>query len=597
MCGSVIRQGVLCILLSQLLLCGLAVADVEETLTYQGNKARIAVGQIKPKADQCSYEMAAAIGEMLSTALTNTERFIVLASQEEVEELAEEIDLGESEYVEEGRGPEKGLMEGADILVTGAVTAFEPEAGGGGGVLGGFKDKAFGEAGLASKTAVIIMDIKLIDIRTRRILKAQSIEAKSKSWKSDMAGGGWVEDMALSGGLGVYSNQPMEKAIRTVLAKTVDMVSKEVPQEYYRYKGQGEYTQQYGGQSAATGAATAPSGEAAESTPSAGAATSGAAAEDMTLYTKYDFVPGDKVIFYDDMKNDEEGEFPYRWNLDKGVFEVARLGKELWIMCTDAGTIRPKVQDAPLPPKYTAELQIYDNGPEVSGHWYYIYWVDGDGNNIAEFWLGHGQSTHLKIYGESKADKNLPERLSKGIHTMRVMATTQSIKCYVDQERVANVPQVEGFSPVGFRIYADPYIEPGNPMLFRGFRFAEGGKSMKQQLDEEGKIVTHGILFDPDSYTIKGESFKTLQEIGQLFQDVPELRLSIEGHTDSDGTDEHNMTLSQNRANSVRDYLKATYNVAADRLETKGWGESKPIDTNDSPEGKANNRRVELIKL
>jgi outer membrane protein OmpA-like peptidoglycan-associated protein len=120
---------------------------------------------------------------------------------------------------------------------------------------------------------------------------------------------------------------------------------------------------------------------------------------------------------------------------------------------------------------------------------------------------------------------------------------------------------------------------------------------MKQQLDEEGKIVTHGILFDPDSYTIKGESFKTLQEIGQLFQDMPELRLSIEGHTDSDGTDEHNMTLSQNRANSVRDYLKATFGVAADRLETKGWGESKPIDTNDSPEGKANNRRVELVKL
>jgi curli biogenesis system outer membrane secretion channel CsgG len=137
-------------------LLNVVVADVEETLTYQGNKARITVGKIKPKADKCSYDMAAAIGEMLSTVLTNTEKFIVLASQEEVEELAEEIDLGESGYVEEGRGPEKGLMEGADILVTGAVTAFEPNAGGKGGVLGGLKKKAFGKVGVKAKTAEII---------------------------------------------------------------------------------------------------------------------------------------------------------------------------------------------------------------------------------------------------------------------------------------------------------------------------------------------------------------------------------------------------------------------------------------------------------
>ena len=156
-------------------------------MTYQGNRARITVGKIKPKADKCTYDMAAAIGEMLSTALTNTGRFIVLASQEEVAELADEIDLAQSGYVEEGRGPEKGLMEGADILVTGAVTAFEPNAGGGGGVLVGFKKKAFGKIGVKSKTAEIIMDIKLIDILTRRILKVTSIDAKSKKLGTDIA--------------------------------------------------------------------------------------------------------------------------------------------------------------------------------------------------------------------------------------------------------------------------------------------------------------------------------------------------------------------------------------------------------------------------
>jgi outer membrane protein OmpA-like peptidoglycan-associated protein len=82
-----------------------------------------------------------------------------------------------------------------------------------------------------------------------------------------------------------------------------------------------------------------------------------------------------------------------------------------------------------------------------------------------------------------------------------------------------------------------------------------------------------------------------------MLQDDPELRLSIEGHTDSDGSDEHNTSLSHNRANSVRDYLISTYDIDPNRLEAKGWGQSQPIDTNDTPEGKANNRRVELIGL
>jgi outer membrane protein OmpA-like peptidoglycan-associated protein len=297
------------------------------------------------------------------------------------------------------------------------------------------------------------------------------------------------------------------------------------------------------------------------------------------------------------MKGEEEGEFPYRWNLNRGVFEVARLGGEYWILCTDQGSIRPRIQDAPLPPKYTVEMEFYDGGPGKRGHYFYIYWTDAEGDQIGELNIKDSQYTYLGIHGKEKANKKLVNELSKGVHVMRIMATARSIKCYIDNIRVANVPKVEDFNPVGFTVWADPWLDEDNPMLFRGFRFAEGGKSMREQLDETGKVVTHGILFDTGSYTIKGESYKTLKEIGQLLEEDPDLRLSIEGHTDSDGSDEDNMTLSQNRANSVRDYLISTYGIDGGRLEAKGWGESKPIDTNDSSEGKANNRRVELIKL
>ncbi|MCK4607602.1 MAG: OmpA family protein [candidate division Zixibacteria bacterium] len=578
-----------------------ALADVTDDLTYQGNKARITVGKIKPKASKCSGDMAAAIGEMLSTSLTNTGNFIVLASQEEVAELAEEIDFAQSGYVEDGKGPEKGLMEGADLLITGSVTAFEPDAGGKGGVLGGFKKKALGGIGASSKEAKIIMDIKLIDIRTRRILKAKEIEAKSKKWKVGMAGGSSVGDVVLGGALGMYSNEPMEKAIRTSLAKTIEMVSKEVPKEYYRYQGGGQYTQEYGGgqqggaaeQTGGTATSQASATTGASSTP----ASTGPVAEDMKLYAKYDFVPGNKVIYFDDLAGEEDGEFPYRWNLEKGVFEIVRYGGDFWIMCSNNGSIRPKMPDAPLPQMYTVEIDFYSFGAKLASQKYAIYWVNAKGKTIGEFSVHGYGATYLGLNGKRMADKTVPDGFPKGVNAMRIMATSRSMKCYINSEKVANVPKVDGFNPVGFLVRLVGSVYPDRPSLVRNFRFAEGGQSMRKQLDETGKIVTHGILFDPDAYKIKGESFKTLKDIGNLLQEDPNLRLSIEGHTDSDGSDDHNMTLSRNRAASVSTYLSSKYGISADRLESKGWGETKPIDTNDSTEGKANNRRVELVKL
>jgi len=328
----------------------------------------------------------------------------------------------------------------------------------------------------------------------------------------------------------------------------------------------------------------------------AGAGTD--ASGDMTLYTKYDFVPGDKVIFYDDLSGEEVGEFPSRWNLKKGVFEIVRQGKENYIMCTDQGHILPKIAHAPLPTKYTVEMEIYSKGPDHQGHWYYIEWLNSGGSQIARLSFKNGSVTSLEVLGKSLANKSLGANVAEGIHTMRIMATKSTIKCYLDNVRIANVPKVEGFEPVGFRVYMDPWEgDPANPQLLKSFRFAEGGKTLREQLDETGRIITHGILFDSGSDRIRGESYKTLANIGQLLTDDPELRLSIEGHTDSDGAEDYNLELSNKRALAVRTYLMETYGIDGNRLEGKGWGETEPIDSNATPEGKANNRRVELVKL
>jgi outer membrane protein OmpA-like peptidoglycan-associated protein len=341
------------------------------------------------------------------------------------------------------------------------------------------------------------------------------------------------------------------------------------------------------------GEKTSETGTAAGET-GAGTATS----EDMTLYTKYDFVPGDKVVFYDDLSGEEVGEFPSRWNLKKGVFEIVRQGKESYIMCSDKGYILPKIAPAPLPPKYTVEMEIYSKGPKYKGHWYYIEWLDTSGYSIAKLVFTRGIETSVQVLGKNLASKQLPTQAAEGLHTMRIMATKSTIKCYLDNVRIANVPKVEGFDPVAFRVYMDPYgDDPTNPMLLKSFRFAEGGKTLREQLDETGRIITHGILFDSGSDRIKGESYKTLANISRLLTDDPELRLSIEGHTDSDGAEDYNLDLSDKRALAVRAYLIDNYEIDGNRLESKGWGETEPIDTNATPEGKANNRRVELVKL
>jgi outer membrane protein OmpA-like peptidoglycan-associated protein len=131
--------------------------------------------------------------------------------------------------------------------------------------------------------------------------------------------------------------------------------------------------------------------------------------------------------------------------------------------------------------------------------------------------------------------------------------------------------------------------------MFTNFRMAEGGKPAKQMLAGEGRIVTHGILFDTGSDVIKPESGPTLRNILALLQEDPGLRFSIEGHTDNQGGAKVNGPLSERRAAAVKAWL-VKQGIDAGRLSTKGMGDTKPIDSNATAEGRANNRRVEFVK-
>jgi outer membrane protein OmpA-like peptidoglycan-associated protein len=137
-------------------------------------------------------------------------------------------------------------------------------------------------------------------------------------------------------------------------------------------------------------------------------------------------------------------------------------------------------------------------------------------------------------------------------------------------------------------------LSPSTPVVSTDTPDAD---DMAKQLEENGKVDIYGIYFDVDKTFIKAESNPTLEQVAKLMKANPNLSLKINGHTDNTGSIEHNMKLSDGRAKSVVDKLVKKYGVEKTRLQSEGYGDTKPIASNDTEEGKAKNRRVELSKV
>jgi outer membrane protein OmpA-like peptidoglycan-associated protein len=131
---------------------------------------------------------------------------------------------------------------------------------------------------------------------------------------------------------------------------------------------------------------------------------------------------------------------------------------------------------------------------------------------------------------------------------------------------------------------------------YRMVRFAESTPDFSEVINSSGRYVAHGILFDTDSDRLKPESAPVIQVIARGLETNPNLRLLIEGHTDSVGNADHNLDLSKRRAAAVKDVLVTQFKVDPARLTSEGLGASKPIASNDTPQGRSQNRRVELVK-
>lgn len=317
------------------------------------------------------------------------------------------------------------------------------------------------------------------------------------------------------------------------------------------------------------------------------------AAPSIKSYKNYDFVPGDTVIFESNLADERVGEIPSQFIVSEGQMDVQEEDgmNVIHIVKGPGATFSPRMKtNNYLPDRFTIE---FDYKNEVSGANHLdIYFGDGNGIMHEVNFFGTIDGIRWTL------DAGYPKELSKTIddnpdqwHHLAIAVNKNAGKAYVDQYRVLNVNNLTGKADkISFEVhgYENSFI--------KNMRIASGGIDNYKKVTTDGKIVMHGILFDVDKATLKPESMGSINEIYYLLKKDPSLKFEIDGHTDNTGEAAHNLTLSQQRAASVKTQL-VKMGIDAGRLTTKGFGDTKPISDNDTPEGKANNRRVEFVRM
>jgi OmpA-OmpF porin, OOP family len=325
------------------------------------------------------------------------------------------------------------------------------------------------------------------------------------------------------------------------------------------------------------------------------------AAQQTATFTNFDFVPGERILFVEDLMRDRVGNFPQRLQLVVGNMEVVEVGGKRFIRSTsDPASFRIVLPEA-LPARFTIEFDVYaphlgvtvavDNKAMEEVNWADACSSSGWEDLPASVICFSGASSSISGGGVKSSVKELQRDTT---FRARIQGDGRYIKAYVNEDRVVNFPTTT-FGR-GNSLLINVPATPDTPILIGNFLIAAGGKTMYDALSTDGRVVTQGIYFDVGSDRIRPESAPTLALITDMMKEHADLKLAVEGHTDNSGVAAANQALSEKRAQAIVQQL-AGAGVPSARLSAKGMGASKPAASNDTAEGRQQNRRVELVKM
>jgi outer membrane protein OmpA-like peptidoglycan-associated protein len=336
------------------------------------------------------------------------------------------------------------------------------------------------------------------------------------------------------------------------------------------------------------------------------------------INSKFDFVPGNKILFFDDFSNDFIGDFPAKWNTNSGgeVVTINENPKRWFHLQSGSSTIYiPNMGE--LPEEYTIEFDVITNGitKRTSGSsGLQVHLEESDklrqgGKNTASLRipLMVYSAGDILVKGNPEGGDNIYNSITADIRQIMrnnphfmIAVNKQRLRFWINETKYVDVPKLVApngvIKTLKFNLYGlDP--DDGEQLFITNIKVAEGGLDLRRTLMSTGKVSTNGILFDTGSSNIQPQSYGILRQISQVLQQDKTMKLNIIGHTDSDGTDAANMGLSKDRAAAVKHALVTTYGMSSDRISTDGKGAGEPVADNTTPDGKAQNRRVEFIKM
>ena len=345
--------------------------------------------------------------------------------------------------------------------------------------------------------------------------------------------------------------------------------------------------------------------------------TSNTSENEFGIYSNFTFIPGNKLLFYDDFATDAIGDFPANWETGgSGEVVTTSESETKWLSLVRRSGYMPTMANI-LPENYTIEFDLvnngFDNGKSNSKlHFFFMTkksYAGGSGGSLGDIEIllssagfnvrnvsNFGGDVEIKV--GSTIDRVFPEYLNNTVH-ISIAVNKKRLRMWVNEEKMVDSPNVLQAN-IGdyFIIQAmDVLPESGHFVGVSNFRISEATEDLRSLLLKNGKFSTTGIYFDTAAATVKKESYGILADIAKMLKDNQDITLQIVGHTDDQGNDDYNLTLSENRAKSVKQLLVDEFGIGEDRLQFMGKGETEAVDDNTTEKGRANNRRVEFIKL